>query len=168
MTKIRAKLKLIKDPNRGWVLILIDPNGVKAQALDKFIKNDTIVSMVLDCDIFRPKQEKTLSQLGYLHAAVWPVFYQYYRDQGEIIETDQQMEKVRDEVKAAIGFIDKLTTEHIGVKGAVYNKIKSFASASKAETTEAIDKIIRLGSEYGMTVPGPDEYLKQHNAKQFE
>jgi len=164
MSNVTGTIKLFKDPNRGWVLVPVNLDVIKEAAIKKFIKHDNTVSVVLDMVLKRPYVEKTLSQLGYLHAAVWPVFYQYYKDQGEPVETQGQKEKVRDDVKDAIGFT---TTETSQLTSRNYSKVRSFADASKEEATEAIDQIIRLAADFGMIVPGPEEYLEQHGAKDF-
>lgn len=164
MSKVQGKAKLFKDPQRGWVLVPVDLENVKKQCIDKWIKRNT-VSIVLDMIFQRPKEEKTLSQLGYLHAAVWPVFYAYYQTQGEIIEDEPARERVRDDVKWAIGFTQ---TQLNKFHGPNTTKVKSFATATKDETTEAIDAIIRLAADYGMVVPSPEEYLQKHGATQFE
>ena len=49
-----------------------------------------------------------------------------------------------------------------------YHDVKSFANASKEETSEAIDAIIRLAAEFGMVVQSPEEYLHKHGATKFE
>ena len=172
MAQVKGKIKLIKH-NIGWSFILIDPENLKQQAVEKFVRgSEAIRSIVLDMVIKAPHVEKTLSQLGYLHAAVWPVFYQYYEDQGQPAETEWQKETVRDEVKWAIGFVDVHKRQLIQpghVEPNEYlHKPKSFADASKEETSEAIDSIIRLGAEFGMIVPSPEEYLEQHGVKDFE
>ena len=169
MAKVRSTMTLIRDDgpfSNGWELKVMAPESLKQQCVDKFIRSDEVQSIILEVEVRAPYVEKTLSQLGYLHAAVWPVFYQYYRDQGIQVETKEQMEKVRDEVKDVIGFTDYINSGlfHKGVT----HRPKSFASTSKEETSEAIDQIIRLAADFGMIVPGPEEYLEKHNAKEFE
>jgi len=165
MAKVKGTAKLLKDPNRGWVLIPTDLDNLKKQAVENFIKHDTTVSVILDLELRRPFVEKTLSQLGYLHAAVWPVFYAYYSTQGIPVETKEQKEKVRDDVKWAIGFIERSITKFYGPN---IEKVKSFAGASKEETSEAIDAIIRLAAEFGMVIQTPEEYLQKHGKTEFE
>jgi ABC-type transport system involved in Fe-S cluster assembly fused permease/ATPase subunit len=165
MSKVTGKIKLIKDPRKGWVLVPIDLNNLRQQAVDKWVKGDASQSILLDIELKQPYEEKTLSQLGYLHAAVWPVFYAYYQTQGIPVENEQVREYVRDDVKWAIGFteqIDSLWSDGFIVK------VKSFANASKEETSEAIDAIIRLAAEFGMVVQSPEEYLHKHGATKFE
>jgi len=173
MSKVKGIIKLIKDPQRGWVLVPVDLNNIKQQAIEKWVKSDAVQSIALEMEIKFPYIEKTLSQLGYLHAAVFPVFYAYYTTQGIPVETDQDKEKVRDDVKAVIGFIEHrdnqvLLKEGDGLSIYSYPKVKSFASASKEETGEAIDAIIRLAAEFGMVVPSPEEYLHKHGATKFD
>lgn len=172
MSKVRSTMTLtrVKD---GWSLKVPDPNNLKAQCVDKFIRSDEVQSIILELEVRAPFKEKTLSQLGYLHSAVWPQFYQLYRYQGMQVETREQMEKVRNDVKAAIGFTK---SEVVRLKHAFdeaprykdYTVPKSFADASKAETSEAIDAIVRLAAEYGILVPGPEEYLEKHGKTEFE
>jgi hypothetical protein len=165
---VKGKAKLLKDPQRGWVLVPIDLDNMKAQAVEKFIKHDTTVSVILDMEFKRPHVEKTLSQLGYLHAAVWPVFYQYYINQGQPAESKEQKEGIRNDVKHAIGFV-YLRQDLINRDGPQGEQVvRSFADASKDETSEQIEKIIRLAADFGMIVPGPEEYLEKHGAKDFE
>lgn len=164
--KVKGKIKLFKDPQRSWVLVPVDLENVKQEAIKKFIKHDTTVSVVLDMELKRPFVSKSLSQLGYLHAAVWPVFYQYYEDQGIPADSADQKERIRNDVKWAIGWVDKGEVSPISVMP-MY-KVNSFADASKEEASEAIEKIIRLAAEYGMIVPTAAEYLEQHNATEFE
>jgi hypothetical protein len=166
---IKGQVKLIKDPDRGWVMILLDQNNIKAQAVDKFIKHDTTVSVILNMELKRPHVEKTLSQLGYLHAAVWPCFYRYYEDQGIPVVTPEQKRKVRDDVKKVIGFVSvdraPLNPDHASDFN---DHVKSFADASKEEASEAIDAIIRLGADFGIIIEEPGAYLEQHGVKDFE
>lgn len=148
----------------GWSLILEDAERIKALCVEKFIRgSEAIQSVVLDAEIKAPHVHKTASQLGYLHAAVWPVFYQYYRDQGEPVETREQMEHVRDDVKWAIGFIEVQHNKF----SIDTRKVRSFADASKEETSEAIDQLIRLAADFGMIVPSPREYLMKHQLNEF-
>ena len=169
MSKVKSKIKLLKDPVRGWVLVPVDINNVKKQAIEKFVTSDAIKSIVLDMEIKAPHVEKTLSQLGFLHAAVFPVFYAYYTSQGQPAETPEQKEQIRDDVKHAIGFIEHRLNCVFDAGGHVRTSWgKSFADASKEETSEAIDSIIRLAADFGMVVPGPAEYLEKHGAKDFE
>jgi len=164
MAKVKGKIKLFKDPNRGWVMVPVDFENIKSQAINLWVHQNT-VSMVLDMTIERSREEKSLSQLGYLHAAVWPVFYAYYATQGIPVEDDQAKERVRDDVKWAIGFVENQVNVFHGPNT---TKVKSFAGASKEETSEAIDAIIRLAAEYGMIVQGPEEYLHKHGKSTFE
>lgn len=163
MAKVRTTMTLtrVKD---GWSLKMPDPANFKQNLVDKFIRSDEVQSIILELEVRAPFKEKTLSQLGYLHAAVWPVFYQYYRDQGIQVESSEQMEDVRDSVKMALGFVRSITDIH----GEVHTKPKSLADASKDETRELIDWIIQLAADFGMIVPGPEEYLERHGVKAFE
>jgi len=169
MSKVKSKIKLLKDPVRGWVLVPVDINNVKKQAIEKFVTSDAIKSIVLDMEIKAPHVEKTLSQLGFLHAAVFPVFYAYYTNQGQPAETPEQKEGIRDDVKWAIGFTqERISCVVDAGETRVVAAVRSFADASKTETSEAIDSIIRLAADFGMVVPGPAEYLEKHGAKDFE
>lgn len=163
MKKVNAKAKLFKDPNTGWRLALINQEQVRQECRQTFITNDTIVSMVLDMQITRPRQEKTHSQLGYMHAAMWPVFYKHQELQGEVIETDEDRVRVRDAVKSAIGFVEEIHD----IRGDRIIRIRSFAHASIEETSQAIDRIIRLAAEMGLIIPDPEEYLEAHGLEDF-
>ena len=160
---IKANIKLVKT-DQGWSMVILEPERVKEQCVDKFIKHENTVSVILSCEIKRPFTDKSLSQLGYLHAAVFPVFYQQYIDQGIQIITKEQEENVRDAIKYAISFI----VEVPDIKGGVHYKPKSLAGASKEEVSEFIEAVIRLAAEFSLIVPSPDEYLKQHDALKFE
>lgn len=165
MAKITGKVSLIKDPQRGWVLVLVNPGQIKADAVEKFVRgSDTIQSISLDMELKAPHVGKTLSQLGYLHAAVWPEFYKYYETQGQPAQSQEQKEAVRDDIKFAIGFVENRINL---IYGADTQNVKSFSSATKDETTQAIDDIIRLGAEFGIIIPGPQEYLERHGVEDF-
>lgn len=169
--KIIGQAKLLKDPRRGWVLVPLDLDTLKAQAVEQFIKHETTMSVILDMELRRPFIEKTLSQLGYLHAAVWPVFYAFYMTQGIQVETEEQKERVRNDVKRAIDFVEVGPPSPLRegpITGYNMTDLKSFANASKEETSEAIDAIIRLAAEFGMVVPSPEEYLSKHGKTEFE
>lgn len=164
MAQVKGKIKLIKH-NTGWSFILIDPENLKQQAVEKFVRgSEAIQSIVLDMTIKAGHVEKSLSQLGYLHAACFPVYYQHYIDQGIQVVTQEQKEAVRDAIKYAISFV----VEVPDFKGGVHYKPKSLAGASKEEVSEFIEALIRLAAEYSMIVPEPAEYLEQHGAKDFE
>lgn len=163
--KVLGTIKLLKDPQRGWVLVPVDLDRMRQEAVEKFIKHDTTVSVVLNMELKRPHVSKTLSQLGYLHAAVWPVFYSYYMNQGQPAESQDQKERIRDDVKWAIGFTENQVNLLYGPNT---DKVRSFADASKEETSEAIEQLIILGADHGMVIPGPEEYLEKHGAKEFE
>jgi hypothetical protein len=163
MAKVKSTMTLTRSKD-GWALKLPTGYNLKQQLVDKFIRSDEVQSIILEMEIRAPFKEKTLSQLGYLHAAVWPVFYQYYRDQGIQVESKEQMEDVRDSVKMALGFVKSITDIH----GELHTKPKSLADASKDEVRDLIDWIIRLAADFGMIVPGPEEYLEKHGKTEFE
>lgn len=167
MSKIKGQIALIFDDlTQSWVIRPLDVPNLLNGLKTKFLKNRPAVKQViLTMEIGWPHVEKTVSQLGYLHAAVWPVFYQYYRDQGLPVETEEHKEKVRDDVKWAIGFAE--TTMNV-FYGPNTSRVRSFASASKEETSEAIDAIIRLAADYGMIVPEPGEYLQKIGREKFD
>lgn len=163
MAKVKSTMTLsrVKD---GFSLVMPDPANFKQTLVDKFIRSDEVQSIILEVEVRAPFKEKTLSQLGYLHAAVWPVFYQYYRDQGIQVESKEQMLEVRDSVKLALGFVKPVADIH----GEIHQVIKSLADASKEDVMDLIDWIIRLAADFGMIVPGPEEYLESHGVKAFE
>jgi hypothetical protein len=163
MAKVKSTMTLSRVQG-GWALRVPDPHNLKKECVDKFIRSDEVQSIILEMEIRAPFKEKTLSQLGYLHAAVWPVFYQYYRDQGIQVDSKEQMEDVRDSVKMALGFVKSITDIH----GELHTKPKSLADASKDEVRDLIDWIIRLAADFGMIVPGPEEYLEKHGVTKFE
>ena len=158
---------MTRDPNPlgdGWSLVIPDPVGLKAQCVDKFIRSEHVQSIILEVEVRAPYVEKTLSQLGYLHAAVYNEFYNFYRDQGIQVDTKEDREMVQDAIKYAVSFIVQVND----ISGGVHYKPKSMATASKDEGSEYIDAVIRLGAEYGIIILGPEEYLEKHNAKEFE
>jgi hypothetical protein len=163
---IKGQVKLIKDPDRGWVMILLDQNNIKAQAVDKFIKHDTTVSVILNMELKRPFVSKTINQLGYLHGCVWPCFYRYYEEQGQPASTPEQKEKIRNDVKMVIGFTYEVMNKLSGTFK--YTLPKSFADASKEEASKAIDDIIRLGADFGIIIEEPGAYLEQHGLDSFQ
>jgi hypothetical protein len=109
MSKVTGKIKLIKDPRKGWVLVPIDLNNLRQQAIDKWVKGDASQSILLDMELKQPYEEKTLSQLGYLHAAVWPVFYAYYQTQGIPVENEQVREMSGMMLNGPLGSLSRLT-----------------------------------------------------------
>jgi len=166
MSKVTGTAKLFKDPQRGWVLVPTDLNNLKAQAVEKFIKHDTTTSVILDMELKRPYVAKTLSQLGYLHAAVYPQFYNYYTEQGiPGMDSQEQREKCRNDIKDAVNFTHQVESS-LGMGPRL--EVKSLADASREEVSEFIDSVIRLAAGYGIIVPTPEEYLEQHGAKEFE
>ena len=164
MAQVRGKIKLIKH-NIGWSFILIDPENLKAQAVEKFVRgSEAIQSIVLDVVIKAPHVSKTLNQLAYIHTCVYTVFYQFYRDQGQSIETNDDKNMVHDAIKYAVGFV----TEVSDFKGEIHYKPISLAETSKESASEYIDSVIRLAAEYGMIVPEPGEFLEQHGLSEFQ
>ena len=169
MAQIKGKIKLIKH-NTGWSFILIDPENLKAQAVEKFVRgSEAIQSIVLDMTIKAGHVEKTLSQLGYMHAAVWPCFYAFAVNQGIKAETEDDKVMIRNDVKYAIGFVKDMDLLYSqGGKKIKASIPRSFADASKEETSEAIEAIIRLGAEFGMIIEDAATYLERHNKSEFE
>lgn len=166
MKKVKAHIKLFKPPGTDhWVMTIIDPAAIRQALVDKFVKSSDILQIHLDATIERPREDKTISQLGYMHAAVWPVFYRFYEDQGIQVDTKEEKERIRDDIKVAIGFVQERTEMITGDK---YYKVRSFANATKDQTSDMIDRIIRLAADYGMIVPDPLDYLQQHGRTEFD
>ena len=166
MSKVTGKIKLIKDPRKGWILVPIDLNNLRQQAIDKWVKGDASQSILLDMTIAWPYESKTGSQLAYIYGVCYPVFYSFYITQGYIVETEEQKEQIRNEVKYAVGFIEQKEP------GKFYDKksyqVKSLAKATKEEVSDFIDKVIRLAAEYSMIIPDPSEYLHKMGLDKFD
>jgi len=168
MKKVKAKAKLIQDPRRGWALVLLDPIAVKSEAVDKFVTASYDGQMILlDATFNRPQVEKSRSQLAYMHVAIWPAFYKYWEEQGDPVEDEETKQRIRDIVKHAVGFVEVADNILTPTGRDPIQRIRSFASATMEETSQIIDRILRLATEYGIYIQSPEDYLKEREWEAF-
>lgn len=172
MAKVKAVGMLIKDPDgwfnsvTPWRLSMINSEQVLSDLVERMVKSDTVVEVHLDIEFKSEYQEKTHSQLGYMHAAIWPQFYRFYEDQGIPAETKEQKERIRNDVKFAIGFtelvpriLSRAPVEDIDQDNR--QEPRSFAGASKEECSEMIERLLVLAADFGIQIEGPEEYKER-------
>lgn len=170
MKKVKSTLILkrkTKFPSKNiedWGLHLVETGRVKEEILQQWLRNEDAEEIELEITIKSIFQFKSNEQLGYLHAEIWRKWYNFYKDQGYATENKDIQEKIRNDIKLHedVAFysneINDLTNNE-------YKKVKSFSKSSKEETSVIIERIIRLGNEFGITFIDSEEYKKQKRLK---
>lgn len=154
----------LKNNNGDWKLdgTRTDWKTLALKAHDEFVKNQDCDEVELEVRITSIFQYKTSSQLGYLHAAVFPAFYQFMIDNGieQTWEDTRTSIKLHPEIDFTIEKFNALTNKH-------YPEVKSLAKASKEETSQFIDKVIRLADRWNLKVEDPEVYKQRMQIKNF-
>lgn len=129
----------------------------------KIDPDDKMFTMVIS----RLLEPKTYSQLAYLHAEILLKVIYGYREAGYDVPLNkiQAMEWVKKQVKTLpeIMFVENITNI---LTGEVTINLRSFASGSKVEISDIIDKCIRIyGDFFGIIFESPIEYKQRMRLK---
>ena len=167
MEKVKEKILLKKIGNTGtyaddWIIIIQNEKQVIEKCIDQWLKDDMAIEIELDFEIKSIFQFKTTSQLGYLFAEVLKKFFDYMTAEGD----DRSAEIKRRDLfmHPAINFCDY---DINSLTGELQQTIKSLATSSKEEVKDLIDRLIRLGADFGIEIETPEDYKKRKGIKEF-
>lgn len=156
--KIKGEFRFQKKEGKGETN---DPSDYEVTLERKFVTLSQVIqkhnkankdSFFVEVE-FKPKRrQKTRAQLGYLFAAIFPKFQDFYF---EYMAESVTIEKVKEDLKHRLEFLEEeynpLTDEHL-------LRAKSLASSTVEECSLFISKLVRLAAEFGILIESPEAY----------
>lgn len=167
MEKVKDKILLKKIGNTGtyandWKIYIEKEKQIIEKCIQQWLKDERAIEIELELEIKSIFQFKTTSQLGYLFAEVLKKFFDYMTAEGD----DRSDEIKRRDIfmHPAINFCDY---DLNGLTGELQQTIKSLKTASKEDVKDLIDRLIRLGADFGINIETPEDYKKRKGIKEF-
>jgi len=169
MKKVKTKLILNRISKKegykdstNYQFTIKETGRVKEEIVQQWIHDENVDFLELDMEIKSTFQFKTTSQLGYLYAEVLIKFYAYMNEMGD--DRIDEAKKRDLKMHPAVGFFE---VDKNMFTGELSQFPKSFATASKEEVSECIDKLIRLAGDFGIVIETPEYYKQRKGIKEF-
>jgi len=147
-----AILKRIKN-SESWELKLPDEKRIISECLEQWHKTENAQAIELSFEIKSKFQFKSGSQLGYIHAAIYPTIIRSFRDWGNESPESKLIELLKDQ--------NDFTEVVPDLDGCPRRIVKSLSTASKEEVSDFIDRLIRWAGEWAIKIETPEEYMKR-------
>lgn len=158
MKKVEAILRVIREPDKTFTLMMKGRTSVLNQVLHYFVSNrneDNFEYIDLSCVITKIAAFKTKPQLGYWHGEILPKAVIGYERSGYRNVSNGQAETWLKEMF----FFEENTNE---LTGEIKKTPRSFEGATKEEMSEVIDQsILFIQEELGIEVETPEDYKKR-------